>query len=155
MNSITAFNGAFHVFSNFYPALVRFDGVEYPSVEHAYQAAKTLSTTEREAIRKATKPGTAKALGRVVTLRNDWDEIKLQVMTDLVRQKFKNSHRYRLMLLATANAELIEGNYWRDEFWGATWLPDELKWRGQNHLGKILMQVREELKVRHGAEQQR
>lgn len=136
---IFSFRGASGFLSNFYPARVVLHGVEYPSIEHAYQAAKTTDLDERRAIQRAPKPGTAKALGQQVTMRPDWESIKLEVMLGLVRQKFAHE-THRLALLATGDAELIEGNYWGDTFWGVC------KGRGENHLGKILMQVRQELR---------
>lgn len=139
MKTIDRFSGAYAVLSNFYPSVVRLDGVEYPSVEHAYQAAKTFNLREREGIRRAPKPGTAKALGRMVRLRVDWEDVKLKVMKDLVRQKFQGA-KAQAMLMATGDAVLIEGNYWNDTFWGIC------NGKGENHLGRILMEVRAEIR---------
>lgn len=114
------------------------DGLEYPSVEHAYQAAKTLNVYERDRIRKCRFPGLAKAAGKSVTLRYDWDSVRLSTMEHLVRQKF-SAQPLRQQLFETGDAELIEGNTWGDTFWGV------FNGEGENHLGKILMKVREEL----------
>jgi ribA/ribD-fused uncharacterized protein len=132
---ITEFEGEFRFLSNFYPSPVMLDGIEYPTVEHAYQAAKTIDTAERDRIRNAKHAGTAKKLGRKVTLRPDWEAVKLQVMEDLIRRKFSIPD-LKDMLLATEQEELVEGNYWGDTFWGVC------EGVGQNHLGKILMKVR-------------
>lgn len=64
--------------------------------------------------------------------------MKLGVMLELVQKKFHPIFMQN-RLLATDNAELVEGNYWGDRFWGVC------KGEGENHLGKILMRVRKEL----------
>lgn len=118
---------------------IEYEEVNFPSVEHAYQAAKCQDYTMRWNVAMQPTPGWAKIWGRKVTLRPDWESIKLQVMLDLVRIKFAVPE-LRAKLLATGDAELIEGNYWGDRFWGVC------KGVGENHLGKILMQVREEIR---------
>lgn len=136
--SILEFQGDYRFLSNFHPARVALDGVMYPSVEHAYQAAKTLDHGER-LLFCAGSPGEAKRNGRKVTMREDWDEVKLGVMRDLVRQKFVLSGPLGDKLLDTGDAHIEEGNHWGDTFWGVC------RGRGQNHLGKIIMSVREEM----------
>lgn len=111
---------------------------KYPTTEHAFQAAKTLDEKEREKIRVAKTPGQAKRLGQKVTLRKDWESIKIKIMLNLNRQKFDRADLGD-RLVDTGQAELIEGNTWGDTFWGVC------KGVGKNHLGKILMEVREEL----------
>lgn len=138
---IDKFEGEYDFLSNFFIHPVTYDETVYVSNEHAYQAAKTLDTDEREVIEMAKTPGQAKKFGRGATLRSDWEQIKLSVMEDLVRQKFQDP-TLKQKLLDTGTAELIEGNWWNDTFWGVS------NGRGQNHLGLILMKVREEL--RHG-----
>lgn len=133
---IDRFVGDFAFLSNFYPSTVAVEGKLYPTVEHAYQALKTTEPLAREIIRKAATPGEAKRLGRTVEIRSDWNDIRLEVMRDLLIQKFANPF-LRPMLLATEDAELIEGNHWNDRFWGVC------RGEGQNHLGRLLMEVRE------------
>jgi ribA/ribD-fused uncharacterized protein len=133
---ITEFQGANRFLSNFWPATVVLDGVTYPTVEHAYVAAKTLDPARRAEIAATAKPGDVKRLGRKLKLRGDWDEIKLSVMEDLVRQKFAHPE-LRRALSATGNEDLVEGNSWGDTFWGVC------RGVGQNHLGRILMRVRD------------
>ena len=135
METISSFDGDYAFLSNFYPAKVFLDNVEYNTVEHAYQAAKTISLQDREIIRQAYSPSNAKKLGRQVTARTDWEEIKRSVMKGLVMQKFRHPE-LREKLMATGDAELIEGNWWGDTYWGVC------KGVGQNHLGRILMYVR-------------
>lgn len=136
---INAFVGRWRFLSNFAPVDVELDGLTYPSVEHAYQAAKTLDRAERGPIAHAQTAGIAKRLGRRVTMRPDWDTIKRDVMLDLLRQKFAKTYM-GVKLLATGNAVLIEGNTWGDTYWGVC------LGEGKNHLGLLLMQVRSELR---------
>jgi hypothetical protein len=135
---IDRFSGDFGFLSNFYPSTIYVDGERYPTVEHAFQAMKTMDPTSRRLIRLAKTPGIAKKMGRCVGLRPDWESVKYPMMLDFVRKKFDNPF-LRPMLLATADATLIEGNTWNDRVWGVC---DGV---GQNNLGKILMQVRDEL----------
>jgi ribA/ribD-fused uncharacterized protein len=135
-HDITAFQGAHRFLSNFWPAPVVYDGSEYPSVEHAYQAAKTLDPAWREKIWTAIQPGAAKRLGKQVPMRADWEQVKVDVMRDLVFQKFAPGTALAAQLLATGDAMLIEGNTWGDRFWGVC------GGSGENHLGRLLMEVR-------------
>ena len=121
--------------SNFHPATVRLDGVEYPTVEHAYQAAKTLDFSEREHVRSAPTPALAKERGQRVTVRRDWNDRKVAVMRDLLAQKFADPV-LRERLAATTPLELIEGNTWGDRFWGV------YEGEGENWLGRLLMEIR-------------
>lgn len=136
---IKGFNKENRFLSNFYPATVEYDGLEYSSTEHAYQAAKTLDAAERRRIRESQKPGDAKRLGKQVKMRTDWEQIKIGVMRDLVRQKFTNHKELKEKLLATGDAYIEETNTWNDTFWGVC------KGKGHNWLGKILMEIRDEL----------
>jgi ribA/ribD-fused uncharacterized protein len=125
--------------SNFYPSTVRFEGALYPTLEHAYQAAKTTDHKIREIIRKANGPNEAKKLGQGVINRDDWFDIRLNVMRKLIKEKFSNpflTHR----LLATGDSQLVLVNKWNDKFWGVC------RGEGENWLGKILMEVRDDLK---------
>lgn len=139
---IDSFSGAYHFLSNFSAAEVWLDGMSYPTVEHAYQAAKTFDVRERVRIQHADTPNEAKKLGRKSTLRNDWEEVKDEVMYKLLRQKFRQHPTLSHQLLETGDQELIEGNWWGDRYWGMC------KGQGQNMLGKLLMQVRTELQER-------
>ena len=136
---IAEFQGEYRFLSNFWEAKVELEGVQYPSVEHAYQAAKTTVDAEREWIRVSDTPGVAKKRGRKITLRPDWEQVKVKIMEELVRRKFQDPG-LRKMLLETGDAELEEGNRWGDKFWGV----DLRTGTGSNNLGKILMKIREE-----------
>lgn len=138
---IDSFTKEHRFLSNFAYVLVKFDGCLYPTVEHAYQAAKTENMEDRRVMCDLHKPGDAKRFGRVLKIRDDWNYVKLEIMEELVRYKFLNDSKLFRLLLLTGDAELIEGNHWGDTFWGVC------RGRGDNHLGRILMRVREDLKT--------
>jgi hypothetical protein len=138
MEKIDGFNGTFRFLSNFWPCVVEYDGHAYPSVEHAYQAAKTLDSEAREKIQGAASASAAKKMGRKLSIRQDWEQIKLSVMEELVRKKF-DCGNLRYKLIQTGDAELVEKNYWKDVFWGVC------NGAGENNLGKILMKIRAEM----------
>jgi ribA/ribD-fused uncharacterized protein len=125
--------------SNFYSSTISFEGQLYPSVEHAYQASKSLDVSVRETIRKAKSPADAKKLGQCITVRADWNDVKVDIMRTLIREKFENPF-LRPLLLATDDADLILNNKWNDKFWGVC------RGEGENWLGKILMEERGRIK---------
>lgn len=136
--------------SNFWPCKIKMEGVVYPSVEHAYQAAKVLDNDrERNRLAALELAGAAKREGRKVACRPDWDNVKLGVMGVLCLQKFTIHEDCRELLLMTGDAELREGNDWKDTYWGLVFQQGE--WRGQNNLGKTLMGIREVLLRMSGA----
>lgn len=149
MKKIDVFDGKFSFLSNFHPSpFVDKDGISWDTVEHFFQAMKTLDTDEREFVRGKLTPGRAKRAGRRVTLRDDWEEIKLSVMEDGLRRKFsQNTFQRELLLDLTDGLELCEGNTWHDQFWGNCTCPKHSDIDGENHLGKILMKIRNELKT--------
>ena len=139
---IDSFQGEYRFLSNFYTAEVVYEGMTYPTSEHAYQAAKTLDPAERKKIAAMPTPSQAKSAGRALgpKQRADWETAKFNVMEAVVRDKFTRHEDLRQKLLATGDAELIEGNTWGDRIWGV------YQGQGENRLGKILMQVRAELR---------
>lgn len=144
---INSFSGSYEFLSNFYTSPFIWRGNKYTTVEHAFQAAKTLNPVERKVIMEAPTPGRAKKLGRAVALRPDWEEVKEQVMYECVNAKFHSSAALAIALLATGDEELIEGTTgWHDNIWGSCECPKCKNIEGQNKLGKILMKVRQELK---------
>jgi len=144
---IDSFRGEFGFLSNFYEASIYVDGERYKSVEHAYQAAKTLDPWSKRLVREALTPGQAKKLGQSVTIRPDWDAVKVELMKEFVRKKFENPF-LRPLLVATGDAELVEANTWNDVFWGVC------RGTGENWLGRILMQVRDEVNAELAAEEE-
>lgn len=142
---IDCFDGKFAFLSNFSKSPISDGNIVFPTVEHYFQAAKTLNMEDYEAIAAADTPGQAKRLGRNVKLREDWEEIKEQVMLDALRKKF-SLPAFRAMLLSTGDEELVEGTTWHDNVWGNCTCERCKNIEGQNKLGKLLMQVREEIK---------
>jgi N-glycosidase YbiA len=136
---IEHFEGEYAFLSNFWPSPIVLDRITHPTVEHAYQAAKADNRLERERLASLPTPGAAKRAGRKVTLRSDWERVKVGIMEDLVRRKFADPDLAE-RLLATGEAELVEGNAWNDRFWGVC------RGEGRNELGKVLMRVRAELR---------
>lgn len=141
MNRIDKFEGDYFFLSNFSESPIKFnDGITYPTVEHLFQAQKTMDMDMRRKIANAATPGQAKRLGRSVLLRKDWEEIKNGIMFDAVYQKFKQNSSLKEKLLSTGDAELIEGNWWNDTYWGVC------RGLGRNQLGITLMEVRDIVK---------
>lgn len=139
---VTEFTKETRFLSNFARCKVMFEGHTYPSVENAYQAAKCKNEEERMKFLDADSPE-AKRLGKTaVALRDDWEDVKDKIMTELVRDKFNRNPRLGAKLDATGMAELREGNKWGDRYWGV----DIETGQGENKLGKILMQVRSEIR---------
>lgn len=144
---IKDFIGEYLFLSNFYTPKnpIMHDGKAYPTVEHAFQAAKTRDPEQKEKIRLVENPGEAKRLGRQVILRPDWEDVKIAYMTVFVYDKFFNNPDLAARLVATAPQELIEGNHWHDNYWGDCYCYRCKDIEGQNHLGKILMRLRSKL----------
>ena len=139
MTTIDRFTGDYVFLSNYHSSPIEVDGILYATVEHAFHAAHTVNLEEKQAIAAAATPGDAKRMGRQVQVRPDWEQVKVGSMEDLVRLKFTPHADLRAKLLATGDAELIEGNWWKDTFWGVC------RGEGRNELGKILMKVRSEM----------
>lgn len=130
--------------SNYFPAPVVLDGLVYPSVEHAYQAAKTLEIDQRLSFLGGSA-GDAKRRGQLVQLRPDWCTVKLVVMSELLESKFAAGDLKR-QLLATRPEDLKEGNYWHDNYWGScTCL--KCNDHGNNNLGLLLMSTRNKFSI--------
>lgn len=143
---INEFRGPHAFLSNFFPAVVTFAGRDYPTVEHALAAAQTKKKTEREKLCTVHAPADARLIARTRAhqgqTREDWEQIKERVMLMLLRQKF-DQQPFKKWLLETGDTELIESQYggdpYSDKFWGVR------SGEGQNRLGMLLMQVRDEL----------
>lgn len=140
---IGKFRGEYTFLSNFYETDVTFNGILYLSSEAAFQAQK--SFYERDRIRfKGLTASESKRLGRAIRLRPDWEEVKLEVMYDVCKAKFTSATELAEKLLETGNELLEEGNTWGDSYWGTCY------GFGDNNLGKILMKIREELRIEKG-----
>lgn len=137
-DAIGEFRGRHRFLSNFHPCGIVLGGEAYPSVEHAYQAAKLSDPEYRDRIRRTIKAGDAKALGHGKGGKS-WHKRSLKVMYKLLLQKFAHEP-LRSKLLETYPKELVEGNWWGDTFFGVC------RGVGENHLGKLLMDVRDVLR---------
>jgi ribA/ribD-fused uncharacterized protein len=136
---IDSFRGQYFFLSNFCEVPVIYDGITYLNNEVAFQAQKTINKEERIDF-SMLNPSQAKRMGRRVSLRPDWEDVKFDIMYEICKAKFTQNQSYKENLLKTGDAELIEGNDWGDKIWG------QVDGIGENHLGKILMRIREELK---------
>lgn len=136
---IERFAGQHAFLSNFHPTTVALDDALYPTLEHAFQAAKTTDEYQRQEIRDAPTPGQAKRLGRRVDLPGDWEARRVEVMRGLLVDKFTRHPDLASRLVATGTRRLVEGNTWGDRFWGVC------DGQGHNQLGRLLMEVRAQL----------
>ena len=144
---IVSFAGEYEFLSNFFPCKIEdinFPQITYPSVEHAFQAMKTVDMKERVIISHLETPGKAKRYGHQLTLRPLWHMIRVSTMRYYVSCKFTDIKLARA-LVATGDVQLIEGNGWNDTFWGKVFNPTSQQWEGENNLGKILMELRSSL----------
>jgi len=169
---IDSFTGVYRFLSNFYLSNVVHYVFNYPSVECAYQSAKSYDFLHKQncfagfyctnldqaeyCSRWAKKAGRMiptlpKLSSSISALRTDWDDVKLSIMKDLLEQKFTAQHSLTKfdnqladMLLSTGQSELIEGNWWGDTYWGVC------RGVGENHLGKLLMEIRSKLRIIYG-----
>ncbi len=149
---INSFSGPYAFLSNFHPSPISVMGLVFPTVEHAYQAAKVditgpvgsrvvpLEWVQRIAC--AETAARAKQIGRAAPLRDDWENRKFDIMEALLRQKFAKHPTLRIKLLATRNEILVEGNKWCDQTWGDCHCAKHADLPGINALGIILMRLR-------------
>ena len=136
MDSILEFKGQYFFLSNFYEVPVFYNGLQFKSSEAAFQAQKFPSRASEFCNLSAIS---AKRLGRAIPLRGDWKTARIGIMKEIVFAKFKQNKKLKRLLLETGEAFLQEGNDWGDTFWGVC------NGKGENMLGKILMEVRNEL----------
>lgn len=138
---IQEFKEEYRWLSNFAPVSIILDGVEYPTVEHAYMSAKSDDKEWKLFCSDPNnKPGAVKRKSRKIELKENWNDLKIEVMTECIRQKF-SQEPYRTNLIKTYSEEIQEGNFWGDKFWGICLKTNE----GENNLGKIIMEFRKTL----------
>jgi ribA/ribD-fused uncharacterized protein len=148
MEPITSFKDSYFFLSNMFMAPVGYEGILYPSSEHAYVAAKTTDEEIREKISKIASPFQMKKFGRTIPLRDDWERIKVNEMRRILERKFspfRSDLPLYSWLSTTAPRELIEGNTWNDRFWGQCPVGN-----GKNMLGKLLMEIRDDITLKFG-----
>ncbi|MFI9507154.1 NADAR domain-containing protein [Nocardia sp. NPDC052566] len=146
MNVIDRFRGPHQCFSNFELYPVEFEDMWFPSTEHAFHAAKTFDLRIRRTIQAAATARNAKQLGQQLPLRPDWEQVKYSIMAQLQHIKFTTNPQLCSRLVTTGDDLLIEGNSWQDDTWGRCRKPGFTCLIGKNWLGRILMQLRRELR---------
>ena len=146
MSTINSFSDEYQFLSNFYNAEVVHEGITYRNSEAAFQAAKTKDFRLRREFSEL-NPSQAKLKGRHINLRPDWGQVKDNIMYEIVKDKFTRNPDLRSLLMKTNTAILIEGNWWHDNYWGDCHCEKCLNKEGKNTLGKILMRVRDELRI--------
>lgn len=138
---IKEFQGDYRWLSNFATVQIEYQGITYPSVEHAFVAAKSLDTEWRlKCSNPNAHPAEIKELGKTVKLRSDWNDIDEDVMYELLDLKF-NKEPFKTKLLETKNEYIQEGNWWSGKRWGFCLKTNE----GENLLGEIIMKIRYEI----------
>jgi len=133
---VNKFRGDFSFLSNFYPCKIEYKGLKFQSSEATFQSQKCPKVASIFVKLTASE---AKKLGRNLVCRNDWDEVKLSIMEEILKIKFAEGSYLAEELIGTGNLYLIEGNTWGDTYWGM------FKGIGQNMLGKLLMKIRKQL----------
>jgi len=136
LEEITEFRGTYLFLSNFYEHSFEFNGLVWPSSEHAYQACKTEDPKWIEFIRTLPKPAQAKSAGGRIKAIDNWDNLRVPMMRKVLEAKFSDE-RLEKLLIETGTARLVEGNWWKDYFWGVC------NGKGENNLGKLLMEIRD------------
>lgn len=134
----------FGAFSNFASFSIDVGGRRWPTSEHYFQAQKFTDRSHAEEIRKAKSPMAAARLGRdrKQPIRKDWEKVKNGVMRQAVEAKFSQHAELRALLLSTGDRKLVEHTT-NDSYWG-----DGGDGSGKNMLGRILMEVREQLRTK-------
>jgi ribA/ribD-fused uncharacterized protein len=143
---INDFHGKHFFLSNFYESPFWYNGRQWKTIEHAFQAAKCMNGSDYDKIHAAATPGEAKRLGRRCALIPSWDNLRVNVMRECLLMKFLGNDEMLTRLLNTGDEELVEGNTWNDTFWGCTRKTDG-SWKGNNMLGKLLMEIRENFRA--------
>lgn len=135
---INEFKDEYAFLSNMYPSKFIWQGTEYKSVEHAYQASKAKTIEEELYIASLDSPKEAKRYAKTMDIRPGFHSEKEEIMLTLLFCKFHQNPDLLKKLLDTGTQEIVEGNRWNDKFWGFCLKTNE----GKNVLGKMLMKVR-------------
>lgn len=135
---IKGFFGEYRWLSNYHICPIFYEGIEYTSSEAAYQSAKTTDEYARSLFSKMT-PSQSRKFGQEIKPRKDWDDIKIDVMYTVLKDKFTRNQDLKEKLLQTGNKILEETNWWNDTFWGVC------DGKGKSHLGNVIMKIRKEI----------
>jgi len=141
-NTVKFFFREYFFLSNFYERDTEINEIVFKTNEHYFQTIKTANEKEKMEIMKAETPGIAKRLGKKCVMREDWEAIKLKVMKTGLMAKFSQHEDLKKRLFDTGNMVLEEGNDWNDRYWGV-----DLDGKGENMLGKLIMEIRDELRI--------
>lgn len=136
---ITSFRDENYFLSNMYPCKIAYNGLTYLNAEAAFQASKVLDDAMKKDFTLVSGYN-AKRLGRIVKLRSDWEDVKVEIMKEILEIKFQNPD-LKKKLLNTGDSYITEGNMWNDTFWGA----DVHTGKGENVLGNLLMEIRSKI----------
>lgn len=141
MIKIPYYETSHFVLSNFSPHTVRYNATLFPTVEHAYHAAKFENKDIVDKIKNAGSPLEAHSLGKKYKpqRRKDWNDVKVDILHEIIQAKVEQHEEVKQALLATSEEEIIEENP-NNSFWG-----NGKDGKGQNQMGKILMRIREDL----------
>lgn len=145
MNSIEGFFNEYRFLSNFHEKELIYKGKKYLSSEHAYQAHKATNKQDHEWVRMSPTAKESRKRGRAIECRPDFDAIKYDLMVDILTEKF-NDEELKQLLINTGDAYLEETNYWHDNYWGVCTCDSCQQYTAKNNLGKILMNLRSNLK---------
>lgn len=141
MIKIPYYETSFFVFSNFSSHAVVYKNILYPTAEHAYHASKFDDEKIKNEILNAKSPLEAYKIGKLNKSKriSNWDEIKINVLYEIIKEKVNQHIEVKEALLSTGNNEIVEVNP-NDSFWG-----NGKDGKGENQMGKILMRIRSEL----------
>lgn len=129
--------------TNFYSSPIKYKNEYYRTAEHLFQVSKCLHHLDKERIKWASTPKTAKIMGQFVEKNPNFEKEKVNIMQFILRIKFQKQSMLNRKLCETEDKELIYLNYWHDTFWG-TCICTRHKRNGKNMLGKLLMRIRAE-----------
>ena len=132
------FRNEYWFLSNMYPCEIRVNGLVFTCAEACFQSFKTTDVNERKKF-QGIDGFEAKKLGRSVSLRSDWNDIRIEVMSRVIHAKFKQNPDLTKKLQDTGDLLIIEDNTWKDTFWG------RCNSKGYNLLGQILMNERDRI----------
>lgn len=135
---IDKFKGEYEFLSNRFLCRFEWQGLEYGSAEAAYQASKCRDESERKVFAYCS-PDKAALKGRDIVPSPDWENARLSTMESIIRAKFEQHPILMRKLKETGNRLLINGNNKHETYWGI----DLYSWQGENHLGKIIMNIRD------------
>lgn len=136
---IGSFRNEYAFLSNMYPCRVLYDGIMYSNAEAAFQAQKCVDEKQKEAFAKLSGIE-ARKMGRTMPMRSDWNSVRVGIMGAVIHAKFFQNHELAQKLV-NIDGDIAENNTWGDTFWGIC------NGRGENMLGRILMNTRDFLEA--------